>query len=266
MVENNSVLEAQERTEEYSHKIIPFVRPGQEENEIDLLDLADMLLDKVHYLIVSVLLGALLLNAYAFFCITPTYQSTAKMYVLSASKDSLVDLADLSIGISLTSDYEELIYSYPVLDRVIAELDLGLETEQLKGMIALENPENTRILNVTVTSTDPQLSVDIANKVTEVAVEYLPETMSTNPPNIAQQARLPKGKVGPSYFKYTMMGALLGLLLCGGFFTYRYLIDDAVRNSEDIEKYFGVVPLTVIPESEELEQMTKRNKKTRKGQ
>ena len=51
--------------------------------------------------------------------------------------------------------------------------------------------------------------MNIANKLTEISVEYLPETMSTNPPNIAQQAQLPEEKAAPSYARYTLMGALL---------------------------------------------------------
>lgn len=218
-------------------------------DEIDLLDLAYVLLDKIHYIVFFILLGAVVFNAYAFFCIQPTYQSTAKMYVVSASNDSVVDLTDLNIGTSLTSDYEQLILSYPVLDQVIADLDLDMDTDALRAMVSLENPEDTRILNIITTSTDPQQAMDIANKLMEVSIEYLPQTMSTNPPNIAQKAQLADSKSAPSYSRYTMMGALIGIVLCCGYFVIRYLMDDTIRTSEDMEKYFGIVPLTVIPDS-----------------
>ena len=77
-----------------------------EEMEIDLLDLAYMLLDNWHYLLICLLAGALLLNAYSFFCIQPTYQSTSKLYIVSTSDDSVVNLNDLNLGTSLTSDVE----------------------------------------------------------------------------------------------------------------------------------------------------------------
>ncbi len=230
----------------------------EEEMEIDLLDLAGMLLDKIHFIILSLLVGALVLNAYSFFCIKPTYQATAKMYIVSASNDSVVDLTDLNIGTSLTSDYEQLMLSYPVLDQVIADLRLDMETEDLAAMIALENPQDTRILNVTVTSTDPQQAMDIANRLTEVSVKYLPERMSTNPPNIAQTAQLPDEKAAPSYSRYTLMGALLGAVIFCGILLVRYLLDDTIRTSEDMEKYFGVVPLTTIPDSDIFEHLERK--------
>ena len=232
-----------------------------EEMEIDLLELAYVLLDKVHYIILCLLAGAVLLNAFSFFCIQPTYQATAKMYVVSASNDSVVDLTDLNIGTSLTSDYEQLMLSYPVLDQVISDLGLDMETEDLARMITLENPQDTRILNVTATSTEPVEAMNIANKLTEISVEYLPETMSTNPPNIAQQAQLPEEKAAPSYARYTLMGALLGAVLYCAFLTVRYLLDDTIRTAEDMEKYFGVVPLTSIPDSDIFEDLEKQEEK-----
>ena len=59
-----------------------------EEMEIDLLDLASKLLDKWYYLLLCLLAGAVLLNAYAFFFIEPTYDSTSKLYVVSAYGNS----------------------------------------------------------------------------------------------------------------------------------------------------------------------------------
>lgn len=146
------------------------VADTDDEMEIDLLDLAYVLLDKIHYIILCLLVGAVMLNAFSFFCIRPTYQAVAKMYVVSASNDSVVDLTDLNIGTSLTSDYEQLMLSYPVLDQVIDELNLDMETEELAEMITLENPQDTRILNVTATSTDPVEAMNIANKLAEVSV------------------------------------------------------------------------------------------------
>lgn len=228
------------------------------EGEIDLVEIAYTLLDKIHYIILWFLVGAVLLNAYAFFCIEPTYKSTAKMYVVSASKDSVVDLTDLNIGSSLTADYEQLILSHPVLYQVIDNLDLEMSTDGLAGMISLENPANTRILNVTVTSTNPDDAMNIANELVEVSVEYLPKTMSTSAPNIAQKALRPTYKANPSYEKYTLMGAIMGAALYCAWVIVHFLMDDTLRSMDDVERYFGVVPLTVIPNSEFFEDMEKR--------
>lgn len=237
------------------------------DSEIDLLDLGRALLDKLPYIVLCFLLGAVIFNAYAYLMVKPTYQSTSKLYVVSASEDSIVNLQDLNIGSSLTADYEELIMSYPVLDQVINKLGLNMDSATLAKMINLENPSNTRVLKITVTSTDKQQACDIANTVAEVSVEYLPDTMSTNAPNVAQVARVADHKVGPSYLKYTAIGAMLGALIYCIFIIAGYLMDDTIHTAEDMEKYFGLVPLTVIPESSGVsgeEEYTDKKKKGRK--
>lgn len=232
-----------------------------EEMEIDLAELGAVLLDHIQYIIFFVMLGAVLLNAYSYFFIAPTYVSTAKMYIVSASDDSVVDLTDLNIGTSLTADYEELILSYPVLDQVIDKMDLDMDFTELAKMISISNPSDTRVLRIDVTSTDPELSRDIANTLVTVTIDYLPRTMGTDEPNIAQEARVAEHKAGPSYLKFTIIGALLGMLACCGVIIVYHLMDDTVHTAEDMEKYFGVVPLTSIPDIEAVNSDRERRKK-----
>lgn len=229
-----------------------FADRTEEETEIDLIDLAWALLDKIHYIVLCFLIGAVIMNAYSYFLVRPTYKSTAKMYVVSASKNSVVDLDALNIGTSLTADYEQLMLSYPVLEQVINKLNLDMDSDTLAKMITLENPTDTRILNINVVSTDPKSARDIANTLMDVSVDYLPKTMSTNAPNVAQKAKLADHKDGPSYTKYTMIGALVGAFLYCMYLVVKYLMDDTIHTADDMEKYFDIVPLAVIPDVEEL--------------
>lgn len=229
-----------------------FADRTEQEAEIDLIDLAWALLDKIHYIVLCFLIGAVIMNAYSYFLVRPTYKSTAKMYVVSASKNSVVDLDALNIGTSLTADYEQLMLSYPVLEQVINKLNLDMDPDTLAKMITLENPTDTRILNINVVSTDPKSARDIANTLMDVSVDYLPKTMSTNAPNVAQKAKLADHKDGPSYTKYTMIGALAGAFLYCMYLVVKYLMDDTIHTADDMEKYFDIVPLAVIPDVEEL--------------
>lgn len=222
-----------------------------DEITIDLKEIAYVLMEKLHYIVMFLLMGAVVFNMYSYFLIKPTYTSTSRLYVVSATKDSVVNFSDLSVGTNLTKDYVELLLSYPVLDKVSEKIekdyDYKISSESLQKMISLENPEDTRILNINVTTTDPKVSKTIANALADEAVEYIPDTMGTFKPNIAQVAREAKIKTGPSYLKYTVIGALLGMLLCMAWFIFKYLSDDTIKTKEDVEKYFGMTPLAVLP-------------------
>ena len=83
----------QEEADKEKMSVLRPVTPGlrQEpdvENEIDLLELGYVLLDKIHFILLWFLIGAILLNAYAFFCIRPTYQSTCLLYTSPSPRDT----------------------------------------------------------------------------------------------------------------------------------------------------------------------------------
>lgn len=220
------------------------------ESEIDLLELGRMFLSNAKFIVIWFIVGALVAGSYSFLLIDPTYDATAKMYIVSASNKSIVDLTDLNIGTSLTSDYEALITCDPVTEQVISNLNLDCTPQQLLSMVTITNPADTRVLEITAHTTSPKLSKDLANAFMDVSLEYLPETMSTNPPNVAQRAKLPDQKSGPSNSRNTLMGALAGLIIALGRLTIRYISDDTIHSAEEFETYFGIVPLATIPDGE----------------
>ena len=219
-----------------------------EELEIDLLELFGYYMTKIWWIIGAFLLGALIAGLITHFAITPKYTATAKMYMVSSSSQSVVDLTDLNIGQSISSDYVELLKTRPIIESVIKEQDLDYTYGQLVGMISLSVINNTRIVQINVTSTDNEEAMNIANAIAEKGVKELPKVMETPEPHIAEYAIVPVNKSSPSLTKNTMIGALLALLIMLAIFTVRFLMDDTFKTAEDIEREFGVMPLTVIPE------------------
>lgn len=231
-----------------------------DDDVIDLVDLFYVLLDNITKIIVCMVLGGLIAFSYTKIFIKPTYEATSKIYVVSASNNSVIDLSDLQVGSQLTSDYQELLLARPVLQDVIKNLELDMEYTTLEKMITITNASDTRILTITVTTTDAQLSANIANELVEQATIYLPKVMETEEPNLVESAVPPSEKAAPSYFKNTLIGILVGAVLMCGLVVVRYLMNDTVVTAEDVEKYFGTMPLGSIPESK-----TKKKKKKKGG-
>lgn len=218
------------------------------EIEIDLLELFGHYLDNIKIIILGFIVGALLAGLITHFAITPRYTATAKMYMVSSSSQSVVDLTDLNIGQSISGDYVELLKTRPIIEGVIQEQNLPYTYNQLVGMISLSIINNTRIIRIDATSTDKEEAMRIANALAEKGVSELPKLMETPEPHVAEYAIVPVNRSYPSLTKNTMIGALLGMLIMLAIFTVQFLMDDTFKYAEDIEKEFGVMPLTVIPE------------------
>ena len=233
------------------------------EEEIDLGRLFLYLKKKLLLIILAFFAGLAGAGAFTHFFIAPKYTAMSKLYVVSASGKSVVNLDDLRLGTSLSADYKELLLTRPICMEVIQELDLAYTYSELRGMITIDSIEDTRVLVIKVVSTDPKEAKDIANSLADKAVTYLPKLMDITPPNIAEEAIESAGKSSPSLSKNAMMGGILALVVVLGILTLLFLMDDTVKTSEDVEKLIGAMPLTSIPESREASK--DRQRKGRKG-
>ncbi len=245
----------------------------EQEQEIDLLELFYYLRSKLIWLILAFLIGGLLTGAVTYYLVIPKYTAVSKIYMVSASSESVLNLSDLNLGTSLSEDYEELIKLRPVFNEVVESLQLDYDYEQLSEMVTIEKVGSTRLLAVSVESPDPREAQAIANEVADVTVTYIPKVMETSTPNIAEYAVLPERPSSPNLAKNALIGGLVLFLLLCTIYVIRMLQDDTLKTAEDIRKEFGVMPLAVIPEGK-LEgfyeaghgKKDKRSrKKTRKG-
>lgn len=228
-------------------------RDADEELVINLAELFYLFCDKFKMLLLMAVIGAVAVGAFTFFLIAPKYEATAQLYVVSASSDSVVNLSDLQIGTSLTADYKQLVLSRPMMESVIKNLSLqDVTVEQLRKMLEVNNPSGTRILEITATSTDPVQSRDIANEVAVLAVKWLPSVMESNEPNIAEEAIVPTVKSSPSYPLNALLGAVVLAVLYFAVCVVKYLYNDTITSSEQMERYFGAMPLAAIPEDKAL--------------
>ncbi|MBQ6392736.1 MAG: capsular polysaccharide biosynthesis protein [Eubacterium sp.] len=226
------------------------VKNEQTEYEIDLLELLYYYRTKIWYIIGAFLIGAILAGVVTWQFITPKYTATAKMYMVSSSTGSVVDLTDLNIGTSLSQDYVELIQTRPVYENVIQELKLDYEYKDLKKMVSIGTVGQTRILTIAVTSVDPKEAADIANALATEAEKTLPKLMDTPKPNIAEKAIIPEEKSSPSLKKNIAIAALGCVCIVLAILTVLFLMDDTIKSAEDLEREFGIMPLTVIPEAD----------------
>lgn len=234
-----------------------------DEVEIDLVELAYTLWQNIWFILLSFVIGAVIAFVYTRFYVTPLYTATAKMYILSSSSNSVVNLSDLQISSSLRSDYQELLTSRPVLEKVINSLNLEYDYGQLAKTITISNPKDTRILNVTVVTPSPQLSADIANQLVWQGQQDLPAIMKSEEPSIFEDAIVPTKKSSPSFIKNTAIGGLITTLLYCAFLVFRQVTNDTIITPDDMYNAFGIQPLATIPEGK-LNEFHKNSKKIQK--
>ena len=239
------------------------INPMNSGDYIDLLELAKELRKKIVLIIVCAILGGAVMGVYSFFIATPIYQSTSKLYILSKTT-SITSLADIQVGSSLASDYVELIKSRPVVLTVIKDMDLDMSYDAMVNNLIVENVSDTRLVKITVSDTDPERAKLIANKFAKVAKVQISNIMRTDEPTIAEAAVVKRTPVSPNKRKNILMGILIGIVLSCGYVTIRFLMDDTIKDPDDITKYLELDNLAIVPfEDGKKPGSTKKHKKHR---
>lgn len=237
---------------------------NNDEVEIDLGEVFHLLLSKLGVIILSGIVFCLAAVMGTMLLITPKYESTTKIVVLSKQDSSTLTNQDIQTSTSLTKDYAELIKSRTVTEGVIAQLKLDMTHEELLKKLSVDTPTDTRVVSITVTDTDPYTAAEIANAVRDIASKHIQQVMDIKAVNVVETANIPdepSSPRSPSVPKNGVIGGLLGILLAAAVVIIVYLTNDTVKTPEDVEKYLGLSVLGTIPYSSKMGKKSKKKKK-----
>jgi capsular polysaccharide biosynthesis protein len=236
---------------------------SDKEMEIDLKDLLLEILAYWKLIVVAAALVAVIGFAVSEFMMVPEYESTSELYVLTKST-TITSLSDIQTSTSLTDDYIVVIKGRPVLEQVITNLGLDETYVSLKERVSVNNPSNSRLLDITVTDTDPVMAKRIADEIADVGAAFISQKLVQDPPEIVQYGYSDGEPVSPNVKKNTVLGGLLGAMLAIAIVAVSYLFNDSILGPEDIEKKLGMHVLGTLPLEDAEDDGDRRAKKRKK--
>lgn len=227
----------------------------EEEIEIDLWAVFRALKKNLLLILLAAGAGLVLFYLGTRLFITPTYDSTTKIYVLNQQDNTnqSITYSDLQSSTQLTKDYMELVKTRPVLEDVISALGLEDTTyDELKEEIRTATATDGRIIAITVTDKDPRQAKAIADAVRDAVSSQIMKVMDVRAVNVVEPANLPEKKARPGNMKNALIGGILGFLIALGCVVMETVLDDRVKTEEDVEKYLSLSVLGTLPLEEGL--------------
>ena len=227
-----------------------------DEIEIDLKELFEVLKSKILVILATTVIFIAVSAGVTRFMITPMYSSTAQLYVISST--DLSQLTNLTMGTQLTQDYMEIVTTRGVVNKVIDNLGLDLDYEEMLDKITVENPTDTRIMEISVSDPNPEEAMEITQELAEVTADTVSSKMDVKAPTIIEDAYLADEPDSPSMLRNVAIGGLLGLILSAGVFIIQFIMNDTIRRGDDIEKYLGINTLAKLPLASGEKKRTKK--------
>ncbi|HFU3939864.1 TPA: YveK family protein [Streptococcus suis] len=219
--------------------------------EIDILLLLKTIWRKKFLIILTALFGAGIAFVYSSFLVTPQFDSTTRIYVVSQNVEAGAGLTsqELQAGTYLVKDYKEIILSQDVLTQVATELNLK---ESLKEKISVSIPVDTRIVSISVRDADPNEAARIANSLRTFAAQKIVEVTKVSDVTTLEEAVPAEEPTTPNTKRNIILGLLAGGILATGIILAMEVLDDRVKRPQDIEEVMGLTLLGVVPDSKKL--------------
>ncbi|HEM5648706.1 TPA: capsular biosynthesis protein CpsC [Streptococcus suis] len=219
--------------------------------EIDVLFLLKTIWRKKFLILLTAVLTAGLAFVYSSFLVTPQYDSTTRIYVVSQNVEAGAGLTnqELQAGTYLVKDYKEIILSQDVLTQVATELNLK---ESLKEKISVSIPVDTRIVSISVRDADPNEAARIANSLRTFAAQKIVEVTKVSDVTTLEEAVSAEEPTTPNTKRNILLGLLAGGILATGIILAMEVLDDRVKRPQDIEEVMGLTLLGVVPDSKKL--------------
>ncbi|WP_201342936.1 Wzz/FepE/Etk N-terminal domain-containing protein [Streptococcus suis] len=219
--------------------------------EIDVLFLLKTIWRKKFLILLTAVLTAGLAFVYSSFLVTPQYDSTTRIYVVSQNVEAGAGLTnqELQAGTYLAKDYREIILSQDVLTQVATELNLK---ESLKEKISVSIPVDTRIVSISVRDADPNEAARIANSLRTFAVQRVVEVTKVSNVTTLEEAVPAEEPTTPNTKRNILLGLLAGGILATGLVLVMEVLDDRVKRPQDIEEVMGLTLLGIVPDSKKL--------------
>ena len=170
------------------------------------------------------------------------------MNLIHDAAAAVISLQDLQIGSALTEDYQNIIKSRAVLNKVIDDLKLDTNYRGLSKLVSVSNPTGTHIIRTSVTTDDLALSRDIANDMLNVSIERIYQIVGTSEPTIIDYSEAEAVEdVTPGILKYMAIGAFIGIFLVAALVIIRIFMDNTMKSDDDVEKYLHLPVLSAVP-------------------
>ena len=218
---------------------------------IDLAHIFKALLNKVWVIALSGFLAAVLGCSIAAFVITPTYSSSIMLYVDNTNTAEgtklTISSSEMAAAQDLAKTYGEILNARTTLEKVIEDTGVTYTYRELAKKIVAAPANDTEIIKVTVTTSNPEKSANIANSIARILPERVYEINQKH--MVPVDYAVPEyDKVAPSITMYTIVGGILGALLAAMVIAIFALTNNTIHDEDYILKTHNCPILAKVPD------------------
>ena len=195
-------------------------------------------------LVISIAIGCI----YSFNYKTPIYKSTASFVLVQNSNETeSITQKDINLNQSLISTYSNIAKSNTVLKKVIDNLNLSMNENELKKLIDIQQVKDSEVLEISVLNENKDLSAEIANEVFNIFSEEVSKLYNISNIQIMDYAEPSNMPDNINHIKDILIFTIAGIGISGLIIGLIYLLDTTIKSEKDVETFTNLSVLSTIP-------------------
>ena len=222
--------------------------------ELDLKELFNLFWHKKVQIILIILIFIVLGVIYTVGFTTPMYTSSTTLLLAGSEKQegqtlstNSITATDITINSNLVSTYSVLVKSKNVLGQVISNLGIDISEDTLRNNISVTAVKDTELIEIAVTTENPEYAAKIANETAKVFTQKVAEFYNINNVHIVDEAEVESNPSNINHTKDIIIFAFIGIVVAVVYVLIANMLDTTIKTAEEIEKYFKVPVLAGIP-------------------
>ncbi|WP_314066415.1 Wzz/FepE/Etk N-terminal domain-containing protein [uncultured Vagococcus sp.] len=173
------------------------------------------------------LLGGIIAGAVTFYLLAPKYSSRTQVLIALPEKtESSVQIEDVNVNLQMVDTYKSLILGDLVLSKTLenlqSETKTKVTTKELLESLSITQDENSMLLNIKATYTDPKIAEQIARIITRVFQETVREMINSNEIILTSEAKQNNIPFFPNNALNILIGLILGFMISIGMVVIHY--------------------------------------------
>ncbi|HYF75402.1 MAG TPA: Wzz/FepE/Etk N-terminal domain-containing protein [Candidatus Nitrosocosmicus sp.] len=186
----------------------------------------------------------------SYYVLEPEYQTyTTLMIGRPQEYKQGINYDDVMLNQKLVSTYGEIAKSRVVANELMVNLSLSLTYEELQKKINVTLIPETEIIKISVKDKSAIAAARIANEISTVFMKHVAAIMKIDNVQVIDIADVPLEPDKPRPIINMVIASFLGLVLSIFSVLIGEYFDNTVKTQEDIEKYFMLPVLGVIPKA-----------------
>lgn len=217
----------------------------EENNGLEIREILKILRKRILIVLIIPIIFSIVGGTLKYYFYEPVYEAQLSL-IVGVNQNYKIDPSEINFYQSILNTFIQIAKSSGVAEKAAQKLNDGTSAEGLQSGINIVPQGNTQMLIMSFRSNDPKDSVKKVEVMSQTFIEESSRMLTSGKLQIMDGAKLPLSPINSRGLRDIKIPFLLGLVISIGIALFMEMLDNTIKDEEDVEKYLGIPTMGII--------------------